>query len=211
VPSVVVNPKSIRAFANESAFEAWLQKNHARASELWIKIYKKGSGKPSVDASQAIDVALCWGWIDGIRKSLDAGAFLQRFTPRGAKSKWSQINRERVAKLVKAGRMTPHGQLHVDAAKADGRWQAAYPSPKSMEMPTELLAALALKPRARRTFEALSKQYTFAIGYRLHHLKTEASRIKFVAGVVARLNRGELPFATPLRAGDQPPKAKSKT
>lgn len=191
--SVVVNPKAVRAFESEAAFEAWLAKNHDRAPELWIKIYKKGSGKPSIDASQAIDVCLCFGWIDAIRKSFDDEAFLQRYTPRGKKSRWSQINRERVAKLVKAGRMTPHGQAHVDAAKADGRWDAAYPSPKAIQVPPELLAAVRREPKARAAFEALNRQNTYAIAYRYHHLKTPAGRAQFIERMVQQLARGEAP------------------
>jgi uncharacterized protein YdeI (YjbR/CyaY-like superfamily) len=205
MPSVVVNPKSVRAFTSEAAFEAWLKQHHDRAEEIWIKIFKKASGKASIDASQAIDVALCWGWIDGIKKPLDSEAYLQRFTPRRGKSRWSQINVERVARLSKAGRMTPHGQLHVDAAKSDGRWAAAYPSPKAIEAPPELVAALAKNPRARRTYELLSKQYTFSIAYRLFHLKKPESRAKLLADVLARLSEGELPFAKPLRPTDKKP------
>jgi uncharacterized protein YdeI (YjbR/CyaY-like superfamily) len=204
--SVTVNPQSIRAFASEAAFEAWLKKNHDKAEEVWVKIFKKSSGTPSIDASQGIDVALCWGWIDGIRKSLDEVAFLQRYTPRTPKSRWSQINRDRVARLRKAGRMTPHGQRQVDAAKADGRWDAAYASPKAMKVPEDFMAALREKPRALRTFEALSKPYLFSIGYRLFHIKTATRRAEKIADMVARLGKGELPFATPLRPGDVAPK-----
>jgi uncharacterized protein YdeI (YjbR/CyaY-like superfamily) len=206
VPSVVVDPKSVRAFANEAAFEAWLKQHHLRAAELWIKIYKKASGKPSIDWSQAVDVALCWGWIDGIRKQLDAEAFVQRFTPRQAKSRWSQINRERVAKLVEAKRMTPHGQKHVDAAKADGRWDDAYASSKSSQVPEDFLAALAKKPRALRTYQALTKAYTFSISYRLSHLKTAERRASLMQEMIQRLDAGELPFAKPLRPTDKKPK-----
>jgi uncharacterized protein YdeI (YjbR/CyaY-like superfamily) len=194
VPNVNPNPNAIRPFKTAAAFEAWLAKNHDRASELWLKIYKKASGKASIDASQAIDVALCWGWIDGIRKSLDDEAFLQRFTPRKGKSRWSQINTERVARLTKAGRMTPHGQAHVDAAKADGRWDAAYPSPSAIELPADFLAAVAKKRGvAAKTFSALKKSQTFAIAYRLHHLKAE-SRAKLIATVVSKLAAGQQPF-----------------
>lgn len=205
MPSVTVNPKSVRAFASEAAFEAWLQKHHDRAEEVWIKIFKKDSGTPSIDASQAIDVALCWGWIDGIRKALDEVAFLQRYTPRKAKSRWSQVNRERVARLRKAGRMTPHGQRHVDAAKADGRWDEAYPGSKNMQVPEEFLLELRKKPRAVRTYEALTAAYRFSIGYRLLHLKTPEKRRAKIADIVARLARGELPYEKPIRPGDQPP------
>lgn len=208
--SVVVNPKAVRAFESEAAFEAWLAKNHDRAPELWIKIYKKGSGKPSIDASQAIDVCLCFGWIDAIRKSFDDEAFLQRYTPRGRKSRWSQINRERVAKLVEAGRMTVHGQAHVDAAKADGRWDAAYPSPKAIEVPPEFLKAVRRVPRARAVFEALNRQNTYAIAYRYHHLKTPAGRAQFIERMVQQLARGAVPHPpAPARVakGGKPTKA----
>lgn len=209
MPGVVINPKSIRPFASEAAFGAWLKQNHDRESELWLKIYKKASGKPSVDWSQAVDVALCWGWIDGVKMPFDDEAYLQRFTPRRAKSRWSQINRERVERLVKAKRMTAHGQKHVDAAKADGRWDAAYASPKASQMPEDFLAAVSKKPRALRTYEALTKQYTFAIAYRLFHLKTPERRAQMISDVVARLAAGELPFAKPLRATDKKPEPKT--
>lgn len=192
--SVIPNPKSIRPFVSPDAFEAWLSKHHDRATEVWIKIYKKGSGKPSIDASQAIDVALCWGWIDGIRKAFDDEAFLQRYTPRKAKSRWSQINVERVARLTKAGRMTPHGQRHVDAAKADGRWEAAYPSPSAIEVPADFLAAIATKRNALKTYGTLKREQTFKLAYRLHHLKTPERRAKLIADVISALTRGENPF-----------------
>ena len=123
---IIPNPKKIKSFRSEHAFEAWMRKHHARERELWLRIYKKDSGVPTVTLAQALDVALCWGWIDGIRKSLDARSYLQRYTPRRPKSQWSQINRGHVARLTAEGRMTAHGQRQVDAAKADGRWAAAY-------------------------------------------------------------------------------------
>lgn len=195
--SVVPSPKSIRPFASVAAFEDWLSKNHDRADEVWIKIYKKGSGKPSIDASQAIDVALCWGWIDGIRKSFDEEAFLQRYTPRRAKSRWSQINVERVRLLSKAGRMTKHGQAQIDAAKADGRWTAAYPSPKAIEVPEAFLAAVSRNPAAYEVFRGLNRQNTYAIAYRMHHLKSAEGRSKFIANMVQKLSRGETPHPSP--------------
>ena len=208
MPSFVVNPKSVRPFASAEAFEAWLKQNHASASEVWIKVYKKGSGTPSIDTSEAIDVALCWGWIDGIRKAFDEAAFLQRFTPRQAKSRWSQINVKRVELLVKAKRMTEHGQRHVDAAKADGRWEAAYASPKNSEVPADFLAAVAKHPRAAKTFELLTKQYKFSIAYRLFHLKSAERRAQLITDMVKRLGEGELPYAKPLRPTDKKPEPK---
>src|SRR6266853_3938126 len=111
---VVPDPKKIRAFKSEAPFEHWLRANHARETEIWLRIYKKGAGTPTVTAAQALDVALCWGWIDGIRKGFDERSFLQRYSPRGPRSTWSQINRVHVARLLAAGRMTPHGQRQVD-------------------------------------------------------------------------------------------------
>src|SRR6202790_1949165 len=122
---VVPNPKKIKAFRSEAAFEAWLRANHARENEIWLRIYKKGAGKPTVTNAQALDVALCWGWIDGIRKGLDDKSYLQRYTHRKKKSIWSLINVDNVARLVKEGRMTEHGLREVDDAKSDGRWARA--------------------------------------------------------------------------------------
>lgn len=120
---VVPNPRTIKSFRNAAALEAWLSKNHDRETEVWLKVHKKGSGLPSITCAEALQVALCWGWIDGLRKSLDERSFLQRYSPRRPKSNWSQINRDHVARLKAAGRMTLHGQRQVDAAKADGRWK----------------------------------------------------------------------------------------
>ena len=122
----VVNPDNVREFKTGDAFYKWLKANHDKADEVWIKIHKKGSGLPSITALEAIDVILCWGWIDGIRKGFDDKSFLQRYVPRGKKSVWSQVNQQNVARLIKEGRMTPYGIAQVDAAKADGRWDKAY-------------------------------------------------------------------------------------
>lgn len=194
MPSVVPDPKTIRAFASEAAFEAWLSKNHDRAAEVWIKIFKKATGKPTIDPSQAIDVALCWGWIDGLRKPFDDEAFLQRYTPRKAKSRWSQINVQRVQRLSQAGRMTAHGQRQIDAAISDGRWAAAYPSPSAIQLPADFLAAVAKKRAAQKTLANLSKVQSYAIAYRLHHVKTAERRAQHIATMVATLAAGESPF-----------------
>src|SRR5436190_21245475 len=121
-----LQPTRIKTFRDLAALEAWMKAHHARATELWVKLHKRGSGLPSVTVAEALDVMLCWGWIDGIRKGLDEKSFLQRYTPRRPKSMWSQVNRDHVARLAAAGRMTPAGQRQVDAARADGRWDAAY-------------------------------------------------------------------------------------
>jgi uncharacterized protein YdeI (YjbR/CyaY-like superfamily) len=161
---------------------------------VWLRIYKKDSGVPTVTPAQALDVALCWGWIDGIRKAYDDRSFLQRFTPRRAKSVWSQINRDHVARLTKAGRMTPHGQRQVDAAKADGRWDAAYAPIRRAShatIPDDLRTAIEASPRARRTFRILRRQDLFALAFRTNAMKTAAGRDRKIAALVAMLERGE--------------------
>jgi len=188
---VVPNPKAIRAFTNEAKFEAWLKANHARETELYLRIYKKDSGEPTVTYAQALDVALCWGWIDGIKKSYDDASFLQRFTPRNGKSRWSQINREHVARLSAAGRMTPAGQRHIDAAKADGRWDAAYASSKTIELAHDLEAAIKAEPRALDTFQGLNRQNRYALAYRIHNIKTPSIRKQRIQEYVQMLKRGE--------------------
>jgi uncharacterized protein YdeI (YjbR/CyaY-like superfamily) len=194
MPPIVPDPDKIKSFRTEAAFTRWMAANHARETELWLKIYKKGSGLATVTLAQALDVALCWGWIDGIRKSLDEQSFLQRYTPRRARSLWSQINRDHVARLTAAGRMTPHGQRQVDAAKADGRWAAAYAPIRSASVatiPADLRAAIDANPRARRTFATLGRQNLFALSFRTNHMKTPAGRAKKIATLVAMLARGE--------------------
>jgi uncharacterized protein YdeI (YjbR/CyaY-like superfamily) len=190
---VKVDPKAIRAFKNSAAFEAWLEENHDRATEIFLRIYKKGSGIPSVTNEEAIDAALCWGWIDAIRKAYDDDSFLQRFTPRGPKSRWSEINRSRIERLTRAGRMTPHGQRHVDAAKADGRWDAAYAPPSKMDVPEDLRRAIEAEPKALATFRTLNRQNVFALAYRVHHLKTAEGRAKRISAFVALLKSGGMP------------------
>lgn len=185
------DPKKIRAFKDGAAFEAWLKKHHDKETEVFIRMYKKSTGIPSIDWNEAVDVSLCWGWIDGVRLRGDEESFLQRYTPRGAKSRWSQINCTRVDKLSKAGRMTPHGQRHVDAAKADGRWDAAYPSPSKIQVPEEFLLAVRAEPKALAMFEALNSVNRYAIAYRLFNLKTAAGRAKRIAEFVAMLKSGK--------------------
>ena len=192
--TIVPNPGKIKSFRTEAAFAAWMKANHARENELWLKIHKKGSGLPTVTNAQAIDVALCWGWIDGIRKSFDERSFLQRFTPRRARSIWSQINRDHVARLTAAGRMTPHGQRQVDAARADGRWDAAYAPIRSASegtIPEDLRAAIEANPRAQKTFRTLGRPNLFALTFRTNNMKTPAGREKKIAALVAMLARGE--------------------
>jgi uncharacterized protein YdeI (YjbR/CyaY-like superfamily) len=192
--TVVPDKNRIKSFRTEAAFEAWLSKNHEREPELWLRIFKKDSGVPTVTNPQAIDVALCWGWIDGIRKAFDASSFLQRFTPRRKKSVWSQINRDNVARLSAAGRMTPHGQRQVDAAKADGRWDAAYAPIRSTteaSLPADLRAAIRANPRARKKLATLGRTNLFALAFRTNAMKTASGRAKKIGELVAMLARGE--------------------
>jgi uncharacterized protein YdeI (YjbR/CyaY-like superfamily) len=194
MPPVVPDPKKIKSFKTVAAFKKWMATHHERESEIWLKIHKKGSGLPTIDAGQALDVALCWGWIDGIRKSFDEQSFLQRYTPRTAKSIWSQVNRDNVARLAAAGRMTPHGQRQIDAAKADGRWDAAYAPAREISketIPGDLRAAIEANPRALKTFASLGKQNLFSLVFRTNNMKTPAGRAKKIAALVAMLARGE--------------------
>jgi len=192
---IVPDARKIRSFRSERAFERWLATHHGKDDELWLRIFKKGSGVPTVTFAEALDVALCWGWIDGIRKGHDGQSFLQRFTPRKAKSTWSQNNRDHVARLTKAGRMTPHGQRHVDAARADGRWDGAYAPIRSAStdsIPDDLRAAIDASPRARKTFTTLNRMNLFALAYRTNAMKTASGRARKIAELVAMLERGEV-------------------
>jgi uncharacterized protein YdeI (YjbR/CyaY-like superfamily) len=191
---VIPNPKKIKAFRSQAAFETWLRANHARETEIWLRIYKKGAGTPTVTHLQALDVALCWGWIDGIRKGFDAESFLQRYTPRRARSIWSQINRGHVRRLTAAGRMKPPGQRQVDAARADGRWAAAYAPIRAAteaSIPDDLRAAIDADPQARETFRTLGRLNLFALAFRTNNMKTPEGRTRKIASLVAMLARGD--------------------
>ena len=189
---VKVDPDRVHAFPDVGAFEAWLARNHDREPEVWIKIHKVGSGLKSITPREAIDAALCWGWIDAIRKGFDDRSFLQRYSPRGPKSVWSRINIDNVARLTAEGRMTEHGLKHVEAAKADGRWDKAY-RVKDAAVPPDLQAAIDADPKARAMFAVLTAQNRFALIFRTSQMKTEAGRRKKIADLVAMLARGETP------------------
>lgn len=185
---VKVDPTKIREFKTADDFYRWLSKHHDKERELWIKIHKVGSGLRSITAKEAIDVVLCWGWIDGLRKGFDDKSFLQRYTPRGAKS---LFNVDNVARLAKEGKMTEHGLRHVAAAKSDGRWARAYQAGKEMTLPRDLLAAINAEPKAKKMLQRLSAQNRFALAFRVHNMKTEAGRKKKIKTFVAMLKRGE--------------------
>jgi uncharacterized protein YdeI (YjbR/CyaY-like superfamily) len=188
---VIVNPKNVHEFADEQSFYGWLARHHDKEDEVWIRIHKVSSGLASVTPKQAIDVALCWGWIDGLRKALDNKSYLQRYTPRRSKSVWSKINVGNVARLIQAGRMTEHGLEEVEAAKADGRWDRAYGSGKEMKIPDDLQAAIDAEPKAKKMLTSLSAQNRFALAFRVHNMKTVAGRQKKIAVLVDMLKRGE--------------------
>lgn len=194
---IVPDPKRIKSFPSADAFADWMRANHDKQPEIWLKVHKKDSGLATVSVAEALDIALCYGWIDSTRKSFDERSFLQRYSPRGAKSIWSQINRESVARLTAAGRMTPHGQRQVDAAQADGRWDAAYAPMRSTSaetMPEDLLAAIEANPRARKKFKTLGRQNLFSLRFRTNKMKTPAGRAKKIAELVDMLARGETIF-----------------
>jgi uncharacterized protein YdeI (YjbR/CyaY-like superfamily) len=185
-----------KTFRTGAAFESWMRKNHGREPEVWLRVFKKGSGVPSITIAEALDVVLCWGWIDGIRKGLYERSYLQRYTPRRPKSIWSQINREHVARLMKAGRMTPQGQRQVDAAKADGRWKRAYAPMRGAlddNFPSDLRKAIEASPGARKTFASLGRQNLYALAFRTNSMKTPAGRARKIAALVDMLERGATP------------------
>jgi len=188
---VKVDPAKVHEFEDSDAFHAWLGKHHDREDEVWIKVHKVASGLKSITPKEAIDVVLCWGWIDAVRKGFDAKSFLQRYTPRTRKSIWSQINVDNVARLIAEGRMTEHGLREVEAAKADGRWARAYGSGKGMAIPDDLQAAIDAEPAAKAMLAKLTAQNRFALAFRVHNMNTEAGRAKKIAGFVEMLRRGE--------------------
>ncbi|MFO1046298.1 MAG: YdeI/OmpD-associated family protein [Geminicoccaceae bacterium] len=196
-----------REFKTAESFYKWLARNHDKAGEIWIKIHKVGSGLKSITPKEAVDIVLCWGWIDGLRRGFDENSFLQRYTPRTKKSVWSQINIDNVARLIAEGRMTAHGLRQAEAAKADGRWARAY-RVKGAEIPADLQAAIDAEPEARRTFETLSAQNRFALAFRTGNMKTEAGRRRRIESFVGMLKRGETIY--PQKAATSPSAARAR-
>ncbi|MFF8648707.1 YdeI family protein [Streptomyces griseoluteus] len=183
----------IVAFESAEAFEAWLGENHAVSPGIWLKLRKKGPGIVALDYAKALDVALCYGWIDGQKAKVDEQWWLQRFTPRTPRSKWSKVNREKVAALIAQGRMRPPGQAQVDRAKADGRWEAAYDGVRTATVPEDLMAALTAEPAAEEFFETLDRRNRYAILYRVQDAKKPETRARRIEKYVAMLARGEKP------------------
>ncbi|KAK3899898.1 hypothetical protein C8A05DRAFT_46152 [Staphylotrichum tortipilum] len=195
-PKVKAPPTSpttapIQLFEDAAAWETWLETNHTDQLGMWLKISKKGTGIASVTYDEALDAALCFGWIDGQKKTHDAEHFLQRFTPRRKKSLWSQRNVAKVAVLVEAGRMRPAGQAEIDAAKEDGRWERAYSSSSVIEVPADFQAALDGNGKARVFFEGLGKTKRYAFLFRVTTAKREETRKRNIARFVELLAEGK--------------------
>jgi uncharacterized protein YdeI (YjbR/CyaY-like superfamily) len=188
-----VDPTKTMTFASPADLGRWLEANHATESELWVKVFKKRSGVPSVTWGDVVTETLCWGWIDGIKKSFDDQAYLQRITPRRPRSRWSKRNTEHVERLTAAGRMEEPGLLCVRDAKADGRWEAAYPPPSEAEVPADFLAALENQPKAKEVFETLNKSGRYTIAIRLSTAKGAETRRRRFEAFIGMLGRGETP------------------
>jgi uncharacterized protein YdeI (YjbR/CyaY-like superfamily) len=179
------------AFASAAAFEAWLAERHATCDGLWIKFAKKGSGIPTVVYAEAVEASLRYGWIDGQVKRLDDDHYVQRFTPRRARSRWSKINRAKAEALIASGAMEPAGLAEVERAKADGRWDAAYDAPSTATVPDDLRAALDREPAAGEFFETIDSNNRYAILHRIQEAKRPETRARRIEKFVAMLSRGE--------------------
>jgi uncharacterized protein YdeI (YjbR/CyaY-like superfamily) len=175
---------------DQRAWRDWLAKNHEREAGVWLKLAKKSSPTPSVTYAEALEEALCFGWIDGQVRRFDQHFYLQRFTPRRPRSKWSQINREKATSLIEAGRMQPSGLAQVEAAQADGRWEAAYPAQSQARVPDDFQTALDAHPQARAFFETLTGSARYAFLYRLHDVTDPRRRAQRIADYIERLAAG---------------------
>lgn len=189
---MVVDPDHIHAFATSRQLEAWLKKHHRSEQELWVRIFKKDSGKPSVTWNDCVVAAIAWGWIDGQKKSLDEASFLQRLTPRRPRSNWSKKNCEHAERLIAEGRMDPAGLVHVLSAKQDGRWEQAYAGSATMELPEDFLKEVQKVPAAKKFFATLDRRNLFAIYHRLQTAKRPETKQKRIQNIVAQLARGEV-------------------
>jgi len=181
----------IIAFKDSSTWRLWLDENHAKIDGVWLRLYKKASGVPTVSYAEALDEALCYGWIDGQKKSYDDDSFLQKFTPRRPRSMWSKRNIERIGRLKDAGLMNPAGLLEVEKAQLDGRWEAAYDAPSNMQVPDYFLEELRKHPKAELFYNGLNKTNKYAIAWRLQTAKTEATRLQRTKKFIAMLDAGE--------------------
>jgi uncharacterized protein YdeI (YjbR/CyaY-like superfamily) len=179
-------------FEDDAAWEAWLAREHASSAGLWLRIAKAASNVRSVSYAEALDVALCYGWIDSQKKSFDDATWLQKFTPRGKRSTWSKINREHVQRLVESGRMQPAGLEAVDRAKANGQWDAAYDSPRTAALPDDFQRALDAHPRARAFFATLNSANRYAILFRIQAVKRAETRARKIEQFIDMLERHEV-------------------
>jgi uncharacterized protein YdeI (YjbR/CyaY-like superfamily) len=190
----MLHPKDnrpIESFETAKDFEKWLKKNHKTAEGMWLRFYKKDSGVDSITYPQAVEVALCYGWIDAVMNKYDEQSYIQRFTPRRSKSIWSKINIDKVTRLIEEGRMKPAGLKEIEAAKADGRWQAAYDSPSNTIMPEDFLLKLSKNAKAKKFFDTLNKSNTYAIAWRLQTAKKPETREKRMNIILEMLSKGE--------------------
>ena len=178
-------------FDGKKAWSSWLAANHAKSSGVWLRFAKKASGVKSLNYAEALDVALCYGWIDGQSKSENASDYLQKFTPRGKRSIWSKRNREKALELIASGKMRRAGHTEVERAKQDGRWEAAYDSPSKATVPDDLQSALEQNPAALQFFNTLDKRNRYAVLFRIHTAKKAETRAKRIMEFVAMLARGE--------------------
>lgn len=190
-PATPPADRPILAFDTPAAFAAWLAEHHAESPGIWLRLAKAASGIPSPTYAEALDEALCYGWIDGQKRSGDADTWLQKFTPRGPRSIWSKVNRDKVAALAAAGRMQPAGLDQVERAKADGRWDAAYDSQRTAQVPADLQQALDANDDARAFFGTLNGANRYAVLWRVQTAKRPETRAKRIANLVAMLGRGE--------------------
>jgi uncharacterized protein YdeI (YjbR/CyaY-like superfamily) len=180
-----------RLFKDQAAWSGWLDKNHARSSGIWLRLAKKNSGLQSVSYAEAIESALCYGWIDGQKRPESEQAWLQRFCPRSAKSIWSKINREKALALIKNGRMMAAGQQAIAEAKSNGRWESAYDSPSRAAVPDDFQAALKSSPRANSFFETLDRANRYAVLFRIQTARKPEARARNIQKFIAMLERGE--------------------
>ena len=179
-------------FSTQAKFRAWLEKNHSKEPGLWIQYAKKGSGIQTMVYAEAVEVALCYGWIDGKVRTVDENYYVQRFTPRRKQSRWSRINRDKAEALIAAGKMKPAGLAEVERAKADGRWDAAYEPAAKMTVPDDFLLALKKKPKALKFFEEeLNKSNRYAILFQIHDAKKPETRARRIAKFVEMMRKGE--------------------
>ena len=179
-----------RAFKSQKEWEAWLERNHETPG-VWIKLSKKGSGIPSVSYQEAVDSALCYGWIDGQAKSLDDVCYLQRFTPRTSTSNWSKINREKAESYIAEGRMRAPGLRAIEVARANGRWEKAYEGPREMTVPEDFEKALKKNSKARKFFETLNSKNRYAVLYRIQDARKPETRARRIESFIAMLAEGK--------------------